>query len=197
MQWQEILEFVGGAAVFGSVTAYLGKVTINAFVASRIELYKNSLERITTEHAVRFQSLHDERAETIKSFYDKLTKLDDVLSSTLAPFQPAQDSPLEDKVQLLAKYFSETRDYFVPRRIFFDEQTCEQVDRILGVARGIFFDVTTYEIDIKHPQYKYDREILKERHEFWEKARTSHKQDFTPLKRNLENQFRNLLGIGV
>lgn len=96
----------------------------------------------------------------------------------------------------MSKHFNETREYFIPRRIFFDQQTCEQVDRVLAVARGIFFDLTTYEVDVQHPQYQYDRTILKERHEFWEKARASHGRDFTPLKRSLEEQFRSLLGIG-
>ena len=197
MQWQEIFEFLGGVTVFGAVIAYLGKTGIDAFVSGRIESYKKNLERITAEHSVRFQSLHAERAEIIKTFYDKLSQLDEVLSSTLAQFQPVHDISLVEKVQLMSKHFNETREYFVPRRIFFDEHTCVQVERVLVVARGIFFDVTTYEIDIQHPQYKYDRSILKERHEFWEKARVSHMSDFSPLKKNLEDQFRSLLGIGA
>jgi hypothetical protein len=197
MQWQEIIEFLGGATVFGAVIAYLGKSGIDAFVSGRIESYKKNLERIAAEHSVRFQRLHAERADIIKTFYEQLSQLDEVLSSTRAPFQSAQDKPLVDKVQLMSKHFNETREYFVPRRIFFDEQTCEQVDRVLAVARGIFFDITTYEIDVQHPQYQYDRGILKDRHEFWEKARASHKSDFSPLKKNLEDQFRSLLGIGT
>lgn len=197
MQWQEIIEFLGGAAVFGAVIAYLGKTGIDAYVSGRVEAYKANLERIATEHSVRFQSLHSERAEVIKSFYEKLAQLDEVLSSTLAPFQSIADTPLIEKVQLLSKHFNQTREYFVPRRIFFDEPTCQLVDRVLGVARGIFFDITVHEVDVQHPQYRYNREILKERHEFWEKARASHKKDFEPLKRTLEEQFRKLLGIGA
>lgn len=197
MHFQEIVEFLGGAAVFGAVIAYLGKTGIDAFVSGRIESYKKDLERIAAEHAVRFQRLHAERADIIKTFYEKLSQLDEVLSSTLAPFQPVQDTPLEEKVQLMSKHFNETREFFVPRRIFFDEQTCEQVDCVLGVARGIFFDLTTHEIDVQHPQYKYDRGVLEERHKFWEKARASRMNDFSPLKMNLENQFRSLLGIGT
>ena len=183
--------------MFGAVIAYLGKTGIDAFVSGRIESYKKNLERITAEHSVRFQSLHAERAEIIKTFYDKLSQLDEVLASTLAQFQPVHDISLVEKVQLMSKHFNETREYFVPRRIFFDEHTCVQVERVLAVARCIFFDITTYEIDIHHPQYKYDRSVLKERHEFWEKARASHMSDFSPLKKNLEDQFRSLLGIGA
>lgn len=197
MQWQEIVEFLGGAAVFGAVIAYLGKTAIDAFVSGRVESYKKNLERIAVEHSVQFQRLHSERADVMKTLYEKLARLDEVLASTLATFQSVSGLPLIEKVQLMSKHFNETREYFVPRRIFFDESTCALVDRVLEVARGIFFDVTTYEVDVHHPQYKYNREILKERHEFWEKARTAHKSDFSPLKRNLEEQFRRLLGIGA
>ncbi len=150
--WQEIIEFLGGAALFGAVIAYLGKTGIDAFVSGRIESYKKNLERIAAEHSVRFQRLHAERADIIKTFYEQLSRLDEVLSSTLAPFQSAQDKPLPEKVQLMSKHFNETREYFVPRRVFFDEHTCEQVDRVLAVARGIFFDITAYEIGVQHPQ---------------------------------------------
>lgn len=197
MQWNQIIESLGGMAVFGAVAAYLGRIGLDAFVSGRIESYKKNLERIAVEHDVRFKRLHTERADIIKCFYEKLSKLDEVLSSALAPFQLAQDAPLVEKVELMAKHFNETRDYFVPRRIFFDEQTCEQVDRVLNLARGIFYDVTVHEIDVQHPNYKYDRGILIERHDFWEKARASHKNDFSPLKKNLEGQFRKILGIGT
>lgn len=64
MQWQEIIEFLGGATVFGVVIAYLGKTGIDAFVSGRTELYKKDLERIAAEHAVRFQRLQSERERT-------------------------------------------------------------------------------------------------------------------------------------
>lgn len=197
MPWQEIIEFLGGASVFGAVIAYLGKVAIDAYVSGRVEAYKGELQRTTAEHSVRFQRLHSERADVIKDFYAKLAQLDEALASTLARFQAAVDMPLVEKVQALSKHFNETREYFVPRRIFFEESTCLLVEKILGLARGIFFDITAYQIDPKHPQYKYNPDILKDRHEFWEKARTSHESDFTNLKRKLEDEFRALLGIGA
>lgn len=197
MQWQEIIEFLGGATVFGAVIAYLGKTVIDAFVSGRVESYKRTLERIAMEHSVRFERLHSERAEVIKDFYVQLAHLDEVLASTLAPFQAVADVPLDEKVGLLSKHFNETREYFVPRRVFFDEATCQLVDKVLDLARGYFFDITAYEVNPLHPLYKFDRNLLTERHQFWEKARTSHETDFTPLKRSLEKQFRTLLGIDV
>jgi hypothetical protein len=197
MQWQEIVEFLGGATVFGFVIAYLGKTAIDAYVTGRVEAYKGDLQRLTTEHSVRFQSLHSERAEVIKDFYSHLAQLDRALTSTLAPFQSSAEAPLEEKVQALEKYFTGTNEYFLPRRIFFDEATCLLVDKILGLAKGIFFDITTYKIDPTHPSYKDYPSDLLERYQYWQKARTAHESDFTSLKRKLEDEFRKLLGIGA
>ncbi|MDO9180649.1 MAG: hypothetical protein Q7U16_20355 [Agitococcus sp.] len=197
MQWQEIIEFLGGASLFAAVIAYLGKTAVDAFVSGRVEAFKAELQRLTTEHSVRFQRLHSERAEVIKDFYAKLTSLDELLASTLAPFQSAADKPLVEKVQALSVQFNETREYFLPRRVFFEESTCLLVDKVLDLARGIFFNITTLEVDPQHLQYKYDRSVLKDRHEFWENARVVHKNEFVALKHALEDEFRKQLGIGA
>ena len=197
MQWQAIIEFLGSATLFAAVLGYLGRKAIEAYLSGRVEAYKGELQRVNAEHGVRFQRLHAERAEVIKDFYAKLALLDETLGSTLAPFQLASGKTLPDRVASLSQQFNETREYFLPRRIFFDEPTCDLVDKVLSLARGIFFNITTYEVEPQHPQYKYDPDILKERHEFWEKARGSHANEFASLKRKLEHEFRKLLGIGV
>ena len=68
MQWQEIIEFLGGTTAISLTVGFLGKKAIEAYLAGRIEAYKNNLEKIANEHAVRFQRLHTERAEIVKTF---------------------------------------------------------------------------------------------------------------------------------
>lgn len=120
MNWQEIVEFLGGAAVFGIVIAYLGQKAIEAYLSGRLEEYKGALQRETTEHSIRFQSLHAERAETIKTLYARLVVANDVLGSTLARFQSGTDMPLPEKVSSLAHALNELRDYYLPRKIFLE-----------------------------------------------------------------------------
>ncbi len=197
MQWQEIIEFLGGASLFAAVIAFLGQKAVDAYVTGRVEAYKGELQRLTAEHAVRFQRLHAERADAVRDLYAQLAELDESLASTLAPFQAAVDIPLSEKILRLSDQFNGLREFFLPRRIYLDEKLCGQIEVVLGFARGIFFDITAYEVEPRHPQYKYNPEILKDRHEFWERARSAHKTDFTALKSALENEFRMLLGIGV
>jgi len=163
----------------------------------RIESHKKELERIASEHSIKFQSLHTSRAEIISEFYAKLAVLDDTLQSTLRSFQLVGETTLEDKVKNLSIQFNELREYFLPKRIFFEENICLLIEKILETTKGVFFDITTYPVDIKDTNYKYDRDLLKERHEFWEKAREIHKNEITSLKVELENEFRKLLGINA
>jgi hypothetical protein len=195
MNVQEIIEFLGGAAAISLTVGYLGKTAIDAYVSGRIEAYKGDLERITVEHSIRFQTLHSERAEVMKELYAKLAILDDTLYSTLRGFQAVGEPTLPEKVAALSEQFNVLREFFLPRRIFFDENLCKLIDEILDLAKGIFFDITTYAVDPADVEYKYDREVLKERHEFWDKARVAHKQEFAKLKIKLETQFREILGI--
>ena len=195
MPWQEIIEFLGGATLFAGVLAYLGQKAVDAYVAGRLEEYKGNLQRTTTEHSIRFQRLHTERAEVIKELYRLLDELDTTLASALARFQSVSDKPLPEKVTELGNRYNNLRTYFNPRQIFLKAEHCELVERILEVARGIYFDVSTFEIDTGHALYQADRGRLLERSGFWEKARTTHEKEFKTLKQSLESEFRSLMGI--
>jgi hypothetical protein len=142
-----MIEFFVGATAISATIAYLGKKAIEAYLAGRVEAYKSNLEKIANEHSIRFQRLHTERAEVIKDLYGKLAILDDTLYSTLRPFQGVGEPELKAKVSLLAEQFNDLRNYFLPRRIFFEEKVCELIDRILETAKGVFYDITAYPVD--------------------------------------------------
>lgn len=144
MQWQQVVEFLGGATAISLTISYLGRKAIESYLSGRIEAFKSNLEKANLEHSIRFQALHQERATSIKKFYEKLVFLDDTLCSTLRRFQAVGEPPLEGKVKKIACQFNELREFFLPHRIYFDEKTCELIDNILEAAKGVFFDITTY-----------------------------------------------------
>jgi hypothetical protein len=197
MNWESIIEFFGGAAALTGLFAYLGKITIESYLAGKLESHKKNLERIAAEHAIRFQHLHSERAMVVKELYEKLVKIDESLYSTLRRFQAVEEGTLETKVNTLGNNFNELRNYYLPKRIFFEESLCETIETILESAKGIFYDITTYAVSTDDLSYKYDRELLEERHQFWEKARGIHENEVSELKKILENEFRNILGINA
>lgn len=192
-----MIEFLGGATAISVTIGYLGKKSIEAFLSGRVEAYKKNLEKVAYEHSVKFQHLHAERAESIKNVYEKLVILDEAIHSTLRQFQRADEPSLEDKIKTLAEAFNSFRDYFIPRRIFFEEGICEIVESIIDAARGVFIDITTLPVDPGSVEYEVNRGLLTERHEFWEKARKLHSREIKKLKDCLEEKFRLMLGINA
>jgi hypothetical protein len=197
MAWQEVINFLGGATLFSLLIGYIGKAAIEAYVNGRVESYKSDLQRITTEHSITFQHLHNERAEVIKNIYRNIAQLDEGLASTLKFLQGPGELSLEDKVKNLVKYYSELRDYYIPNKIFLATEVCEKIDVIIDQARDIFINVTTYPINTKDIMYDYDRAILGERHSFWEQARKTHDKEFTQVKSSLEIEFRKIIGVAT
>lgn len=205
MPWIEIIEFLGGATAISLTIAFLGKKAIEAYLAGRVEAYKNNLERIANEHSIRFQRLHAERAEVIKDFYGKLSLLDDTLYSTLRPFQEIGEPELKEKVQRLSEQFNDLRNYFLPKRIFFEEKLCDLIDRILEAAKVVFYDITTLPVDTKDIGYKHDRELLngsrttQYRSRFPESHRVQrHRSLLDRLlnRRGAGNDYRHCIGLG-
>ena len=64
-----IFKFLGGTAAVTGSFAFLGKIAIESYMAGKLESHKKNLEHIATEHAIRFQQLHTDRAEVIKTLY--------------------------------------------------------------------------------------------------------------------------------
>ncbi|MEI7996178.1 MAG: hypothetical protein WCH01_14880 [Methylococcaceae bacterium] len=76
MQWQAIIEFLGGATAISLLLGYLGRQAIEAFITGRVESYKSDLEKFPLEHSVRFSSLHSKRAEIIAEIYELLSDVE-------------------------------------------------------------------------------------------------------------------------
>ena len=118
MDWESILKFFIGVGIISGAVAFIGKKIVEAFLAAKIEKYKSNLEKIAIEHSIRFQKLHSERAEAIKTLYEKLVDLDLSLNSTLKSFQPIEEPILEEKVNKLSKVHNEIYFFYLPKKIF-------------------------------------------------------------------------------
>jgi hypothetical protein len=163
-----------------------------------VEEFKSNLQLATIEHQVRFSKLHDKRAQVIQDLYGKLVALDTVIHSVLNRFQKVGEASLEEKVREYGKLHNELNEFFLPNRIFFGSETCRVIDDLLFLSRDTYFDITTYPVDPNSPEYKYGpRDLLNERHEYWEKARKAFDTDIKNLKKQLETQFRVMHSRGL
>lgn len=197
MDWDSLLRYLTWIAGISAALAFIGKKTVEAFLNSRIEKYKSNLEKIATEHSIRFQQLHTERAQVIKEMYQKLVDLDLALSATLKAFHHVSEPSIEEKVNAVSKAHNDLYYFYLPKKIYFEKSLCSLLDTIIENSKDVFIDITTYPLDPTSIEYKYDRALLKERHEYWDKARKTHSSEICQLKEKLEDEFRNILGINA
>lgn len=207
MDWLTVFQNIGIFGVGTGILAILIKSLVSASLNKDLETYKSNLNKeleafrgnlqiATIEHQVRFTKLHSERAEVIKKLYQKLALLDTAIHSVLKRFQKVGEADLEDKVREYSKLHNELNEFFLLNRIFFDDNVCKVIDNLLFLSRDTYIDITTYPIDPTSAEYKYGpRELLSERHEYWEKARAVFEKDIKNLKEQLETQFREMLGV--
>lgn len=218
MDWTTIAQNVGTFAVGTGIFALLVKSLVvnslnreleayksklntdleahKATLLKDVEAFKSTLQLATIEHRIRFSKLHDKRAEVIQDLYGKLVALDTAIHSVLKRFQKVGEASLEDKVREYGRLHNELNEFFLPNKLFFDNKTCRIIDELLFLSRDTYFDITTYPVDTESPEYRYGlRDLLKERHEYWEKAQKVFDTDIQKLKIQLEAQFRAMLGV--
>lgn len=197
LDWDSLLRFLGGIAGITAFLTFVGRRAVDVFLQSRIEKYKSDLERLAAEHSIRFRRLDAERAEVIKSLYQKLVTLDHCLQSALRFFQSSTEEPLEKKLTRLSNAYNALDACYRSNRIFFEPDTCALMNELMEGARGIFLNITARPANTRDPQHPFHRDILLERHYFWQEARTTYRIDIARLQKSLETRFRELLGIDV
>ena len=62
-------------------------------------------------------------------------------------------------------------------------------------SRDTFVDVQTYPLDVADVEYQMMPELLKERDECWKNAREKYLNELSRLIAQLEQNFREILGI--
>lgn len=192
----------GGALIIWGLSSWLGKVWANRILEKdklrynrELEVVKTELGRASQEYLIKFSSLHVERDHIIRDLYKKLMNAQRMMHSILKPFQSAGEPSLEDKIKDLVKSFNEFYQFYLEYRIYFPPRICKQIEDFAFRLRDAHIGITIYPVDLQDIQYKVSPELLKERREFWEKARDIFDTQAEILFRSIETEFRHLLGV--
>ncbi|HHZ5402540.1 TPA: hypothetical protein ACWJ98_000337 [Bacillus cereus] len=212
--WAETgIKWIGSLGVFtlGTVTVtgivgYLFKTVFSHVLSKQLEehktllneqteQYKAELQRMNNKHNITFSKLHVDRAETIRHLYTKLVKLQDS-SMELLGYDGILDrsigksmnpSEMQNAVAKTYQDASELKEYFYDNQIYFSEDICELLEKILGKMYPILLTLSGYEhqwvqaTDGWEENVKVIPEIIL--------------SEIPKLQRNLEKEFRKLLGV--
>lgn len=198
----------GIPAIVIIVGLYFGKNLIEHFFNETIELKKKELEQENKnfqyqldaklqEFNIKFSSLHSERADVIKNLYFKLIDLQSAMFNyTRRHHVVYENSDLEEKERMerLNKTLKEFIDYYLPNKIFFSESLSKKIDLLLENYWNTSWDFNFYK-GIMNDKQTYTKEEINLNFNKYKELSKKVEKDFPPLINELENDFREILGV--
>jgi hypothetical protein len=187
--WQTLLLAFGGNAVLLAILGWLAKSFVSGLIAKDLKGFENDLKLKAIEHQTKFTGLHEKRADVLASFYRAVITFEMYFKEHGHPInQKLTSNENYQHSKEIASRFNHMEKIFIENRVFFTLETCKIVDNLLETLEeirklnktiqvGLTTGGTTQAIRI--PSYQ------------------GIKDKIAPIKLEVENNFRNILGIDI
>lgn len=204
--WQSILLAIGGNTALLAVLAFVAKSLFEKVLTrdtkkfesdlkaksdAEIERLKNQLQIRSTEHQVRFSRLHERRAETIAKLYGLLVEALWAAESFLSPVGWVGEPSMKEKHASAMNKLVDAFRYFDQHKIYFDEDLCESLDKLLRETRSLVIESGVW---VSFDDASLSNDSVKQKQETWLKNWQAIQNDIPEARRQLENKFRSILG---
>jgi hypothetical protein len=171
--------------VVGTV-AWLLRGIIDQGFARDLQRYKSDLELENFEHRERFSLIHQKRADVISTLYVKIARAKAVTADLIGIFQPGGQSLIEKKNKA-ADIYNDMGSYFFENRLFLPHSTAEKTEQLVMAIRDVLIDFDTAQMG--NDEYKPDRTGM------WIEAYKRMRDEVPPILKELEDEFKDLLGF--
>ena len=206
MDWLDILKNLVVFTVGSGFITYLAKHLFENYLQRKLEDYRSNLDRqsdeyrhrlelISQENQIRFSKLHGDRAEVIVNLFKKLVKMDQSFRAYMGPIivGGAPDKPTRQETAINAA--NDFLKFFFDNEIYFDNALCETIKEINQLYLDAWYGYNVYDDEAALRDAQFDKEFRKERSEAFKKAWEIIEKKIPTVKKNLEDQFRKLLGV--
>lgn len=216
--WREILLEFGGNAMLLLVLAFLSRELIKTWLAKDVSRFKaemkntanrelehlkhdlrlkgdlsieqlrSELQLRVTEHQVRFQNLHEKRGVIIAELYGLVVDATTLTQRFITQMgeQDRQKAYIETRESIIG-----LDQFFNRNRIYIPENVCTLVENLIAALQKPVVNVWVY-TGIEYP----NAQTLAERKEAFKSAYESLRNDIPGVRQALEDEFRNVLGVG-
>lgn len=201
--WQFVLLALGGNVMLLAVLGWLAKsllthlldkdvkryeLTLKAQTDLALERFKSEQQLRAAEHQVRFSRLHETRAELIAAFYKAVVEFERYFRVHAHPENQLFTSDEGGKhSKAIGVLYGNLEILYSDNRIFFNVDTCHLVDGLLE-ALGSIRDLNIA-VPLRDSLDGSPVETI--RIPSWNGIRAK----ITPVKDDLETNFRQLLGV--
>lgn len=189
MNFWGLLQNLGIYALMVAGLTFLAKTVVLQYFSKDLERFKSELAMAAYEHQIRFSRLHEKRAKVIEETYSNLVNLY-FLSSLFLRMFPFSKKELDDQnVSDLLEAMGNFVTHFERHRVYFNSEVSEKIVRLKeGLSRAFSMPLgfSTKQI------LTADRQVeMKE----WGRAMDMMQKEIPPIKADLEDTFRELLGV--
>jgi hypothetical protein len=184
MNFLELLQNLGIYTLMIAGLSFLARSIVLQYFSKDLERFKSTLAMAAYEHQIRFSRLHEKRAKVIEETYANLVDLYDVSIRFLDRFPYKQREEATAIVQDVLKATSRFMTHFERHRIYFDSEVSGKIIRLNEAILDALNVPLGDAIGAPHVGECLSRDFINEM-----------KDRIPPIKTDLENAFREILGV--
>jgi len=199
-----IISFLGGSALLLFAVAWLIRTLVSQFLAKDLENYKTKLqfesqieltkfkseiEKSAFEHQIIFSKLHDKHAEIIAELYSKIVNLHKATNLFVKMLLAVTEEQRKENLEKLWTAVDDFREYFDKNKIFFKDKTCQKVEQLNDSMSEPVSKL------VMHLEMSAQNNDVEPVFNAWEKAEQQIEEIVSVIKKDLEDEFREILGV--
>ena len=197
MDWLQV--FVNLALT--GILLYVFQKIIDERSAKRLEIFKTELRSTSFEGEIKFSKLHEIRSAVIAELYQKLFRLREALVSLKLFLEDPDfyiDVAVDKKLGDASEVGEEFRVYFQANRLYIPENICNQIDSIYNQFSETIENLSKASLDMRLSKMSNTTALaLKHRENHNQgllRVSRAVNEQINPLLKQLESDFRNILG---
>lgn len=195
MQWTEVLRDLGVATVGMAVLGWVAREVASRWLDNRVESFREQLRRESTEHQVRFESLHQQRAEALLAIWRSIKLASAAIGEFTSPAQFGGHERQDLLGESAGQATTALRKSVFDNSIFFPEDVATKLTDVARRLDSLWFSAwLDYKEARKEGRNPYMGEGGVGKSEFG-KAWKDLSIEIAPLSTELEREFRSLLGV--
>jgi len=193
-----VLRDLGIFAVGATVAGWVAKEAIANYFDKELTKYQKEVDKELNKFQaelgkdkLQFSQLHNERAKITAELYEKFVIFEEDMRSLTEPMERKGDPPKEDKLETAAESGNEFINFYMKNKIYFPSEICDTIEDLHEEMKSVYNKFGIYKPYESRPG---DPQDPGEWLEMWKRVT----EDEVPeLKQELEDHFRELLGVDV
>jgi hypothetical protein len=190
---QDLGKFLISTSVFGGLIVWLLKTYFENQLKNDFEKYKSKIEFVTFKQKTQFTKLHEESAEAIKKIYVLLVQHAKSIEEAKSLLNDQSDMDFSRVEKKISDVFiaGEKMDVFYnENKILLKQNLCEKIEKLLSVLFQSTKSLVNSQVIRSNFKAKNTILTLGELNDLMNR-------DLPELKKELEIEFRNILGVSI